>query len=124
MKIYTVRSNRSVLNVVAAVCLGCAALGAHAGDSTGDVPTRKVHYADLNLNTPTGAATLYRRIEQAAVQVCDFNESRDLAKVAMVKACIDRAMEQSVKAVNIPQLTRVYNARIGNPQHLIQVAGQ
>ena len=40
-----------------------------------DVPQVHVKYADLNLNTPAGAATLLQRIRYAADRVCDFRDT-------------------------------------------------
>jgi UrcA family protein len=52
---------------VAAICVASATMGAHADEL--DAPTRTVHYADLNLNTPAGVSALYQRIRYAAEEV-------------------------------------------------------
>lgn len=92
--------------------LGVVAVGftAHAGTADMDAGSRVVRYADLNLNTAAGAKVLYKRIRDAAVQVCGDTDSRQLDQAAAAKACVDRAVVASVHAVNRVQLTHVANA--------------
>jgi UrcA family protein len=51
------------VGVVAAMSLCLAAHAAHAEEAA---PQRVVAYADLNIHTPDGAATLYRRRSRCA----------------------------------------------------------
>jgi UrcA family protein len=85
-------------------------------------PARTVKYADLNLNSHAGAATLYGRIRHAAEQVCGDTGSRQLEQAAVAKACVDRAIRTSVHAVNRPTLTSEFNARSGMVQKPVNVA--
>ena len=111
------RNNRNfTLAAVAAVCLAAVTVGAHADEAVSGVPARTVHYADLNLNTQAGAATLYNRIRNAAQQVCGDVGSRELARAMAAKACVNRAIFASVQSVNNPKLTREYNTRVGAAQ--------
>ena len=103
--------------VLGAVSLG---IGAHADESL--VQARTVHYADLNINSPAGAEVLYQRIRSAAEQVCGNVDSRRLAEAAAAKACVDRAMSESVRAVNAPRLTDTYDAHTGAAKTSIKVA--
>jgi|SRR5580692_1137504 UrcA family protein len=116
MKTIAQNHRNFTLAAVAAVCLAAVAAGAHADEAAVAVPTRTVHYADLNLNTQAGAAVLYKRIRNAAEQVCGDVGSRDLAQAAAARACVDRAIFASVHTVNNPQLTSEYNARSGAAQ--------
>lgn len=52
-----------------------------------------VPYADLNLATEAGAATLGKRIVGAVRQVCDRPAVRDLQAWASWQKCRDEAME-------------------------------
>lgn len=114
MKTNTSRNTKRItLAAVAALCFSSAAIGAYAGETGNDVPTRKVRYSDLNLGTQTGAIALYNRIRQAAEQVCGDVDSRQLAEAAAAKACINRAISSSVHSVNDARLTSVYDGRIG-----------
>ncbi len=111
------RNNRNfTLAAVATVCLAAVAVGAHADEAVNGVPARTVHYADLNLSTQAGAAVLYNRIRNAAEQVCGDVGSRELARAAAAKTCVNRAIFASVQSVNNPKLTREYNTRVGAAQ--------
>jgi UrcA family protein len=98
---------------VAAVCLASVTISAHA-----DEAARTVRYSDLNLNTQAGAAVLYKRIRNAAVEVCGDVDSRQLAQAAAAKACVDRAIFTGVRSVNAPKLTIEYNAHAGVAQSI------
>jgi len=106
---------------VAAVSLASVGMAAQA-DQAGEVPARTVHYADLNLNTDAGVATLYSRIRNAAQLVCGNVDPRRLDESASAKACIDKAVFSSVSAVNNPKLTSEYNARVNGTQKQFSVA--
>ena len=105
---------------IAALCLATAAMGAHAGEL--NPPARTVRYADLNLNTPAGAAVLYKRIKYAAEQVCGDVNARQLKEAMAAKACVAQAVDAGVHAVNNVQLTREYNAHIGGPKEAMKIA--
>jgi UrcA family protein len=102
---------RTTMAAVAAVCLASVTFVACA-----DEAARTVHYSDLNLNTQAGAAVLYKRIRNAAEEVCGNVDTRQLAEAAAAKACIDRAIFTSVQSVNSQKLTREYNAHAGVAQ--------
>ncbi len=97
-----------------------AAAAMIAGLTTGvraaDVPQMQVKYADLNVNTPAGAAALYQRIRFAADQVCALPNARNLAVLAKVQACTDHAVANAVATVNNPSLTDLYEVNTGKPQ--------
>lgn len=88
-----------------------------------DEPARqvKVSYADLNLSSTQGAEKLYRRIKNAAGEVCYPREERNLALMATRRACIHTAMSDAVTHVGSPTLVAVYNSHDGRSQPL-QVA--
>lgn len=110
MKTTTLKFGKSVmLAAVAAMGLASVSMAAHADA----VPVRTVHYADLNLNTDAGAAILFNRIRNAAEQVCGDVGSRRLEAAAAAQACVDKAMFDSVQAVNNAKLTNEYNAHLG-----------
>jgi UrcA family protein len=116
------RNSRNFLAAVAAVCLASVAVVAHADEAANDVPARTVHYSDLDINTPAGAAVLYARIRNAAQQVCGDVDSRQLAVAVAAKACVNRAVYSSVRSVNSPKLTSVYNSHVGATQQQIKLA--
>ena len=117
------RNSKSFLAAVAAVCLASVTIVAHADEAANGVPTRTVHYSDLDINTRAGATVLYARIRNAAQQVCGNVDTRELVGVSpAVKACVNRAIITSVRAVNCPKLTSVYNSQVGATQRLISLA--
>ena len=75
-----------------------------------------VGYDDLNLASPKGARALYERIASAAKTVCDSRNSRSLVSVAYHRACVAETIDHAVNAVGSPQLTAVYQARIGRAE--------
>lgn len=110
MNAITRNTKNFTMAAVAAVCLASVTV-AHADDAA-----RTVRYSDLNLNTQAGAAVLYKRIRNAAVEVCGDVDSRRLAEAAAAKACVDRTIFKGVRSVNAPTLTSEYNARAGVAQ--------
>jgi UrcA family protein len=113
-------SKNIALAAVAGICVTTFALGAQADEV--DVPTRTVHYADLNLNTQAGAEKLYQRIRGAADQVCGNKDPRQLAASAAAETCVNRAVTVSVRAVNNPRLTSTYDKHFGVARTAISVA--
>jgi UrcA family protein len=104
----------------AAICVATATMAAHATEL--DAPTRMVHYADLNLNTPAGISVLYKRIRYAAEEVCGDAKWRGLAEAAAARACVDHAVYVSVHSVNNANLTNEYEAHVGKGEEIINVA--
>jgi len=82
---------------LAAVGLSIAALAlpAHASE-----PTRSIRYADLNLATEAGAATLERRISNAAISICGPYEYRRVDQIGSWRRCYDATVASAAKSVN------------------------
>ena len=106
---------------VAALCVA-SAMGAQAGEASVNAPTLTVRYSDLNLNTQAGASVLYKRIRNAAEQVCGDVNSRRLEVAAAAKACVNHAVYVSVHSVNNVRLTDEYNAHFGVAKESINLA--
>ena len=74
-------------------------------------PSKAVIYSDLNMDSPAGVASLYRRIQKAAEGVCEYPLDLDqVRKVVMRKACKARATERAVMQVDIPALNALHLA--------------
>ncbi len=97
-----------VTAILVAISAGFATVAA-AGDLTG-VRSETVQFGDLNLSSPQGAATLYRRIAAAARDVCDRGHF-DLASLQATRACVDKAIADAVTKIGHPELVAVYNAK-------------
>jgi len=90
----------------AALTVGLLVGVAHGAEPGTDAPVKAVTYQDLNLKTDAGVQVLYKRIEGAAKEVCGGLEIRDLQGVRAHKACVQRAMDDAVAAVNNQMLTQ------------------
>lgn len=104
--------------LIAAAVFGTLAAGltgVSAAADNSEVRSETVHYADLNLSSPQGAAALYRRIKWAARNVCGWNDDV-LEMQADAQACVDKAIADAVIRVGRLELTTIYNAN--HRQHL------
>ena len=71
-------------------------------------PSVTVRYHDLNLNNPEGIATLYKRIHDAAIEVCKPLKGPLVAdRIFWITwdECFDPAIANAVKAVNNENLS-------------------
>jgi UrcA family protein len=94
-----------------AVIATCPLLTAHA-EATATRRTETVRYADLDLNNHEGAATLFRRLHNAAADVCATPaDASGPAAVPVYQRCIDHALGDAVSAVGQPALTAYAQAR-------------
>ena len=75
------------------------------------VPTRIVHFADLNINNAAGAAELYGRIRTAAREVCRPGPGSELYQRSAARQCRDQATKRAVADVNAPKLNEVYEVK-------------
>jgi UrcA family protein len=112
----TMTTSTQLRGLIATAILGALASGFAGVSAAADSGARSttVKYGDLNLSDPQGAATLYRRIVQAARAVCD---SPDISPWAMaaVHDCVNKAVTDAVTKVGQPQLIAVYNAKNRQP---------
>jgi len=112
-------STRSPRGLIAAATLTAliSTFGAvcHADDSTG-VRTTVVKYADLDLSTSQGAASLYNRIHAASEAVCPPSDRGDLAAMSRSQKCVKQAIAGAVAKVNQPALSAIYASKNGVQQ--------
>lgn len=77
-------------------------------------PLATVSYADLNLASPAGIEALYRRIERAAVKVCQLPQgTRQLKLEAELAACRQGATDRAIAQANLPKLNALHLAKTG-----------
>ena len=75
-------------------------LPATAQAADGNTVTKKVSYADLNIQTPEGAKVLYKRIVSAAYAVCpDYGDLNETFQ------CVNKAIAGAIKQVDSPALS-------------------
>lgn len=87
------KSNKLLLSVVALALSGIAT-AAPRGDAS-----VVVRYADLNLASVAGVASLYKRIRNAAESVCSPLETKTLILRDAYKQCVAEAVTNAVTAV-------------------------
>jgi UrcA family protein len=73
-----------------------------------DVPSEKVDFADLNLDSDKGAQVLLRRIESAAHDVCVPFDGRDTVSTAR-NNCVNSAVASAVAHVNNSKVTALFS---------------
>ena len=101
-------ASRIPLAITTAVLLACVAVStARAND---EPRSEVVKFADLNVDTPAGAQTLYGRIHAAAKRVC--SDGDPIWRLA-VAACARDAEARAVAKVGLPQLTALYRMKTG-----------
>src|SRR6202034_3314715 len=72
-------------------------------DSITRPPTATVRYADLNLDTRSGAEKLLRRIQSAAGEVCkQYEPHGSLVPSAAHQSCVSNAVADAVRKVDSP----------------------
>jgi UrcA family protein len=80
--------------------------------SGADAPLQvTVHFADLDVTRPEGAAVLYRRIRSAAREVCFPIQSLGYYSMQQAEACMDKAITDAVNTVDRPALFAVFSTK-------------
>ncbi len=87
-----------------------AAGSAVAADVPVEVPSVRVHFADLDLGKPAGTEALYGRLQRAARVVCDTYETRLLVQGFAWQACVKSALDRAVDQVGDERLTAYHLA--------------
>jgi UrcA family protein len=68
----------------------------------------EVSFRDLDLNTPSGAAKLYRRIQAAARNACQYEPTSPRAQIIW-QYCVLPTVDAAVANVNSPLLTELHS---------------
>jgi UrcA family protein len=71
-----------------------------------------VSYSDLNLDTPGGGMTLYRRLKEASRTVCQ--QLQALAVPPDLNECVEASLGRAVHDVNRVSLARAYLGEHGH----------
>jgi UrcA family protein len=81
-------------------------------DSGAQPPAAAVRFTDLNLDSRADVATLFRRIQNAAAEVCkQYDSYGSLVPSAAHQSCIRDAVSGAVRKVDSPLLTAYYSER-------------
>src|ERR1700730_12142185 len=108
-KLTTFRRSLAAAGAVAALAVTGVTFPAPVSDAVASVTVR---FDDLNLDSPAGADTLYRRISSAARAVCRDENTRDLTMLAAFEHCRAAAVAQAVRAVNNPHLALLHAVHV------------
>lgn len=87
--------------LAAALTTGAATAAGAAEPERLSVPVR---VGDLDIRSEAGAQVALRRIQRAAVAICGEADSRQLARQAMIDACVREAVNTTVASANSPAL--------------------
>jgi UrcA family protein len=110
------RFREILVTLSAATALICLLPAANASTaSPAEVHKETVKFQDLNLQTPAGAETLYKRIHAAAQHVCDTHGDRSMSAASHERECIAQAEARAVTQVNAPALSAYYSKKLGRP---------
>src|SRR5690606_29392368 len=104
--------------LIAALVLGgaqAAAANVVTVDSTarGYQLSTTVSYAGIDLESPSGAETLHRRLSHAAERVCAPLKSRHVSQVREHRQCLADTLARAVAGVDRPMLTRYHMQKTG-----------
>lgn len=104
-------TTRLTLRCVALLLAACSCMPALADEP---LPSKAVSYADLNLKSQAGIATLYKRIERAAIEVCDIPQGTMLLKFeAEIRSCRADATDRAIMSAKLPTLNALHLAKTG-----------
>jgi UrcA family protein len=90
---------------------GFAAGTAGASPASGDAPALAVRFSADMLATDSGARALYRRLAQAAEQVCPAQPTETRIVPAAVVKCREQAITAAVNQIHNQRLAAVHAAR-------------
>jgi UrcA family protein len=118
-------SSRVLASVIGAYALVCVLVAPRVtyADSAAQPPSVTVGFADLNLDSRADVATLFRRIQNAAAEVCWQYESHGtLIPSTAQQSCIREAVADAVRKVDSPLLTAYYSER--DNRHVLNTASR
>ena len=104
---------RSLLAIIVVVALGAPAIASAGPKSELQGKSVKVAYADLNLEKQEGAKALYRRLQQASKQACDYRGlkiSGSIKRMVETKQCYHETLTEAVAEVDSELVTELHNS--------------
>ncbi len=96
---------------------------ASAGTRDNEVAMAVVKFQDLDVNSPSGAASLYWRIHEAANRVCGVDDHNLALPPPARRRCAQDAEARAVGQLDLSRLTAYYQAKTGKqPATVISMA--
>jgi len=106
---------KNLFTVASIIVFGFAA--ANVANADPQVPqTLTVQFGDLDLSKPKGVDALFKRIKNAARDVCSEFEGRTLSKKRLHAECVDTALSTAVTRVDRPLLSQYLADRSATPR--------
>ncbi len=102
----------AALGVLATTALLAAPATASAGQPAADELQTNVYYDSRDLATERGIRALYRRIENAAEEVCPGYDSLSAAAVAASQECQRQAIARAIGQIGNAQLAAIDANRV------------
>jgi UrcA family protein len=94
---------RNLTPYVAIALITTSSFNIVRADTYGSARSETVRFADIDINSSSGAEILYRRLNIAANNVCrELESARSLALVAPHRACIHSALSKALADVGNP----------------------
>lgn len=106
---------KTCIAIISTSVLSLIALNAaNAADFSNAPKSRTVRFADLDLSTVDGAATLYNRLRSAARGVCSpLRGGPSLRDKQQYADCIDFALSNAIAKVDHPVVTEFFASKTG-----------
>jgi len=102
---------RPGIALLVAFALGTPAFAVAASPTQIEVVSITVSYADLNIEKEAGAKKLYRRLQRAAENACEFKSHtvarESLSRGIEKKRCYSEALASAVEEIDKETLTRI-----------------
>ena len=106
----------------AAVAIAALVSGSALAVAPAD-PMKTVSYADLNLKSTAGVASLYRRIQRAAREVCLMPRgTKQFVIESGIKACKADSIDRAILQANLPALSALHLTKTGRKVETDQYA--
>ena len=104
---------KSLVATVIVVALGIPTIASAGDKSELQGVSVKVSYEDLNLEKQEGAKALYRRLQQASKQACDYRGlkvSGSIKQMMTTKACYRDTLSAVVEELDNELVTELHNS--------------
>jgi UrcA family protein len=108
---------QSLPSLIATLLVAFAGFAKAGGAAAAEPPaalSKKVSYADLNLDSQEGAHVLYTRLRYAAEEVCEPFDGRELSRRSVWRTCVSNALASAVAQINKPKVTALHNQSVNH----------
>ena len=94
--------------IVGSLAAGAAA---YADAADGELGSTIVYFSHDELQGSAGIGRVYRRLDTAAHEVCQFYDSRELARQRAFQQCVAASLVRAVAQIHDPGLTAYHERR-------------